>query len=173
MAQRVMNARTRPSGRNRNMAHSGSVIDKVEQMATNAILNNPNQYQLVDAPLEHRFTPGLYSRQITMPEGVLVTSESHKTEHQYILSQGIVSVWTEDEGEVLISAPFHGITVPGTRRVLYIHPEGGDAIWTTFHSTLLQTVEEIHDEIIEKCENPLMNGHYENNVFIPNNHHLK
>lgn len=144
--------------------NKSSAIDIAEQAAAMAVQEMPAQYKQVDCPLVHTFTPGLYSRQIYMPAGVLVTSETHKTEHQYILSQGIVSVWTEAEGEVLISAPYHGVTMPGTRRLLYIHE---DAIWTCFHSTLLQTVEEIQEDIIEKYENPLLKGHYQQGVFIP------
>lgn len=146
-----------------NKINTGNVIDVIEQEAIEAA-QDTEQYEQVDCPLVHTFTPGLYSRQITMRAGLLVTSETHKTEHQYILLKGVVSVWTEAEGEIIISAPYHGVTLPGTRRLLYIHE---DAIWTCFHSTLLHTVAEIHEDIIEKYENPRLKGHYENNVFVP------
>lgn len=146
---------------------AAAAIDRIEQIAAAAIEQQPAIYEQVDCPLVHHFTPGLYSREITMYAGVLVTSEKHKYEHQFILSQGVVSVWTEAEGEQLFQAPFHGITKPGTRRILYIHET---AVWTTFHSTLFQTIEEIHDDIIEKYENHSMNGHFENNKFVPMNH---
>lgn len=140
------------------------LIDKFEVLAMEATNDLPLEYLKVDCKLEHRFTPKLYSREITMPAGILVTSETHKTEHQFILSKGIVSVWTEEEGEVFIVAPYHGITKPGTRRILFIHEE---AIWTTFHSTLKNTVEEVREDIIEKYENPFIHGHYINNTFVP------
>lgn len=141
-----------------------NAIDQVEKVLVDAVNQHPEVYKPIDCPLVHTFTPALYSRQITMYRGTLITSETHKYEHQFILSQGVVSVWTEAEGEVLISAPYHGVTKPGTRRILYIHE---DAVWTTFHSTLLTTVKEIHEDIIEKYENPLIKGHLENNVFVP------
>ena len=97
-------------------------------------------------PVVHTFTPGLYSRQITMPAGSLITSKIHKTEHPFVISQGSVSVWLEGLGWNLLTAPHFGVTLPGTRRVLVVHE---DTVWTTFHPTNLKTVEEIENEIIE------------------------
>jgi hypothetical protein len=96
-------------------------------------------------PLTHRFTPGLYCREIFMPKGTLLTSKIHKTEHQFIISKGSVSVWTEDGGVTRLTAPFHGITKPGTRRILYIHE---DTIWTTFHPTTETNLEKLEAELI-------------------------
>lgn len=100
-----------------------------------------------ELPVRHKFTPGLYIREIYMPAGSLLTSKIHKTQHPYVISQGRVSVLTEDQGWVELSAPHMGITLPGTRRLLYIHE---DTIWTTFHPTDLTDVNEIEEQIIEK-----------------------
>src|SRR6266576_3496515 len=86
----------------------------------------------VDMPLVHRFTPGLYIREIRMPAGALVISKRHKTEHPFVISMGKVDVWTAGKGVERITAPFTGITKPGTRRVIAIIE---DTIWTTFHPT--------------------------------------
>jgi hypothetical protein len=101
----------------------------------------------------HIFTPGLYTRQIFMPAGSLITSEIHKTEHPFIVSQGVVSVLMEGEEELKIKAPYIGVTKPGTRRVLFVHE---DCIWTTCHPTDKTTVEEVAAEILENYVNPLM-----------------
>ncbi len=102
----------------------------------------------VDLPVTHRFTPGLYIREIFMPKGSLVISKIHKTEHPYVVSKGSANVWTE-EGVQRISAPFTGITKPGTRRVLLITE---DCIWTTFHPTVETDVDAIERAIIEPRE---------------------
>lgn len=81
-------------------------------------------------PLLHVFTPGLYTRQILMPAGTLLTSRIHLFEHPYIISAGVVSVWDLETGWQTFRAPHIGVTKPGTRRVLYIHE---DCIWTTSH----------------------------------------
>lgn len=95
-------------------------------------------------PLNHLFTPGLYTREIFMPKGTLLTSRVHLFEHPFVVSAGVVSVWTDDTGWVTLRAPYTGITKPGTRRVLFIHE---DCIWSTFH--LNPTEEREPDRIVE------------------------
>jgi hypothetical protein len=102
-------------------------------------------------PLEHRFTPGLYSRTIFMPKGLLCTSKIHKTEHQYVVSKGVLEVWSEGKGWELMRAPFIGITKPGARRALRILE---DTVWTTFHPTTLTDLKEIEAALIEPHEIP-------------------
>lgn len=106
---------------------------------------------LNEFPVVHRFTPGLYIREIFMPAGSVLTSKIHKTEHPFVISQGIVSVWTPETGAITLKAPYTGITKPGTRRVLFIHE---DTIWITFHVGGEESVEAIEDRIIEKRDNP-------------------
>ena len=74
----------------------------------------------VECPLIHRFTPGMYIREIFMPKGTYVISKIHKTEHPFVVTMGRVKVWIEDKGVEEIAAPFVGTTKPGTRRILEI-----------------------------------------------------
>lgn len=101
----------------------------------------------------HRFTPGLYIREIFMPAGMLCTSLVHKTEHPFVISQGTVSVFIPGKGVERFTAPYCGITKPGTRRLLYCHT---DVVWTTFHPTDLTDLAEIEAAIIEPYHNPLL-----------------
>lgn len=130
------------------------VIDKLEV----AMIDN---FPMADCPVIHRFTPGLYIREIFMPAGSLITSKIHNKEHPYVVSDGLVGVWTENEGMVMIEAPFTGITKPGTRRVLYIIES---TTWVTFHVTNIMPVDDseqaigeavakIESEIIDNREN--------------------
>lgn len=129
-----------------------SVDERIDELEF-ALLSN---FKDIECPLTHRFTPGLYIREIFMPAGSIVISKIHKTEHPYIVSAGKVSVWTEEDKEILIEAPFTSITIPGTRRVLYCHT---DVVWTTIHAiTDGETVEQIEERIIEKHVNPLINN---------------
>lgn len=89
-----------------------------------------NQFQPVECPVTHRFTPGCYSREIFMPAGTLLTSKIHRTRHQYVVISGRASVYIPDVGVRHLEAGHVGITEPGTRRVLYIHE---DCRWITFH----------------------------------------
>jgi len=106
----------------------------------------------IDCPLVHRFTPGLYVREIFMPKGALIISKIHKTEHPFTVSKGHAAVWTEESGVVEIKAPFTGITKPGTRRILLIRE---DCIWTTYHPTQETDLERIEEQIILRSEKPL------------------
>lgn len=99
-------------------------IDELEK----AIVDN---LDLIDCPLVHRFTDGMYIREIFMPKDTIVTSMIHNTNHPYTISKGKVMV-TIDNGEwVELEAPYSGITLAGTRRVLYILE---DCVWTTYHA---------------------------------------
>ena len=139
------------------------LIDHVEFLATMAVEEMAEKYHLVDCPLKHRITPGLYSREIQMPANILVVSQTHKKEHQFVVLDGVVSVWTEENGWEILQAGHVGITKAGTRRILKMETA---VRWITFHSTLLQTVEEIEDDIIVKRVNQLLGGRLKENVLV-------
>ena len=104
---------------------------------------------LIDCPLVHTFTPGMYIRTIFMPAGSLVTSKIHKHEHPYSILQGRVRVFIPGVGVQELAAPFMGVTEPGTRRVLFILE---DTVWATYHLNPTNTTDlvELEDELIEQ-----------------------
>lgn len=121
----------------------------------------------IECTLVHRFTPGLYIRELTMPKGALITSQIHNTCHPFTISQGIAQVSIDGQDWEQFEAPYTGITKPGTRRVLLILEK---CIWTTFHPLPHITGEEneynpeqiedvvngIGEMIIEKHKNKLL-----------------
>jgi hypothetical protein len=109
-----------------------------------------------DCPVIHRFTPGMYIREIFIRAGTLGTSMEHRTEHPFVISKGCIHVISESEGKVIYQAPYCGITQPGTRRVLYAET---DTVWTTFHATDETDVEKIGEAILEPHVNPLLPEH--------------
>lgn len=77
----------------------------------------------------HHFAPGVYMRELFIPKGVTLTGKIHKTEHLNILSQGHLSVMTEDGvKELRASAVLK--SNPGIKRVGYAHE---DSVWITVH----------------------------------------
>ena len=100
------------------------IVDNLEA----TIMQFPDE--LIEGPLVHRFTEGMYIREIFMPAETLWTSKIHKVEHPYVVSYGKAAVSIDAQEWYEITAPYTGITQPGTRRVLYILE---DCIWTTFH----------------------------------------
>lgn len=104
----------------------------------------------IEVPLKHRFTPGLYSREIQLPAGSINISKIHKSEHQFIISKGHVEVYDPRAGKsVHYVAPYHGITKPGTQRAVYAHE---DSVWTTFHATDETDTDKIEQAIIQEPE---------------------
>tara|TARA_R110000868_G_scaffold13848_6_gene64407 strand:+ start:12336 stop:12782 length:447 start_codon:yes stop_codon:yes gene_type:complete len=101
----------------------------------------------------HRFTDGLYIRQIYMKKGAKVVSKIHKTNHPFAILKGDVSVYSANEGVVRYRGPMFGITYPSTRRLLLVHE---DTIWITFHPGKEKTPEEFEKRIIEPYTNPFI-----------------
>jgi hypothetical protein len=132
------------------------IMDNLEA----AIIQHPNE--LIHGPLVHRFTDGMYIREIFMPAGSLWTSKIHKTEHPYVVSYGKVAVSVDAQEWYEITAPYTGITTPGTRRVLYIIE---DCIWTTFHriddmkSEYNEISEEEKENIVKEIEKKILEPH--------------
>lgn len=108
-----------------------------------------------DMPVTHRFTPGMYAREIFMPKGSLVVSKIHKTEHPFVVISGRAAVWDAANGVQQLQGGHVGITKPGTRRVLFIHE---DCRWITFHATDKLDVHEIEADIIEARDVPEVCG---------------
>lgn len=129
-------------------------IDELESV----MLDN---FPIVDCPVTHRFTEGMYVREIFMPAGSLITSKIHKTQHTYFVMKGKCIVWI-DGVEHLIEAPYIGVTEPNTRRVLYILE---DCIWATSHpNPENENVEQIGERIIEKHDNPCLSLEMKNKI---------
>lgn len=86
----------------------------------------------------HRFAPGVYSREMIVPEGVIVTGAIHKTEHISIFLEGSMLVPDGQGGNMVIHAPLTEICQPGAKRVGVALTE---CRWITFHPTELRDVE--------------------------------
>ena len=141
-------------------------IDELEA----AIVEN---LELVECPVVHRFTDGMYIREIFMPKDSLLTSKIHNTNHPYTISQGIAMVQIDAGEWIELAAPYTGITVAGTRRVLYIVE---DCIWTTYHPlgdmklSYNNLTEQEKQNIVDEIENEIIEPHQ--NCITGTNIHL-
>lgn len=104
-----------------------------------------------EIPTKHTFAKGLYSREIRVQAGVLLTSRIHLVENFYVISQGAMDVWVDGKGWERITAPYTGLTKPGTRRVAIIVE---DIVWTTFHPMT-------DERDIDKVEAMIYADHYD------------
>jgi len=80
----------------------------------------------------HHFAPGIYAREMRVPAGAIVTSKVHKFENLSILSKGRMALYMEDGTVREVSAGFHIVAPPGSRRVAVVLE---DAVWTCMHNT--------------------------------------
>ena len=104
-------------------------------------------------PVKHSFADGCYIREIFNPAGELIVTAIHKKEHPFFLMQGEMSILTED-GIKHLKAPHHGITKPGTKRIIYTHT---DCIFITVHATEETDVAKIEEQVIAKdFQDPLI-----------------
>ena len=94
--------------------------------------------------ITHYHAPGLYAREMWMPEDCLITGKIHLTEHICILSKGKVTVANGGDSTTY-EAPATIISPVGSKRAIYAHEE---SVWTNFHATKLSDPEEIEKDII-------------------------
>lgn len=80
-------------------------------------------------PLEHTFGEGTYIRKLFVPAGALTVTAIHSITHPFFLMQGRISVYSQ-EGVTHHEAPYNGITLAGTKRIIYHHT---DVIFITVH----------------------------------------
>lgn len=101
----------------------------------------------VDCPLQHSFIDGVYVRTIFIPAGTVIVGKIHKHSHANILSQGEVSVMTEEGGLERLRGPLTMTSPAGCKRAVYAHT---DTTWTTIHRTDETDLEKIEDYVIAK-----------------------
>jgi len=128
-------------------------FDALEAAIADSIGNGTEPHQI---SIEHIFTPGLYLRKMFMPRNTILTSKIHNTEHPYIISLGIVKIWSQEfPNGVEIIAPYTGITHKGTRRLILAYE---DTFITTIHANPdnCQDMDKLEERIIKKHINKLL-----------------
>lgn len=100
----------------------------------------------ITCPLTHRFSKGVYAREIFIPKGSLIVGAIHKFQNMNVISKGDVSFFSVD-GAVRVQAPHTFSASPGVKRVIYAHE---DTVWTTIHGTEETDLGKIEEIFIAK-----------------------
>ncbi len=118
-------------------------LEKIESIESRCL-----ELPQIEMPVTHKFSDGVYYREIFMPKGTFVIGHQHKTRHFNVVLTGKASVLCD--GKVMdIVAPMTFESDAGVRKILYIHE---DMKWATIHP--LSGLEDCgHD--IEKLEDAL------------------
>ena len=106
----------------------------------------------VDCPLVHRFSSGVYIRQITIPAGTCIVGKIHATKHFNIILSGHCFVIQSDGVKIDVNGAYTYESDAGVQKCVYALT---DTIWQTIHVTKLTNLDEIEREIIAKDESDL------------------
>ncbi len=100
----------------------------------------------VDCPVVHRFAPGIYIREVTIPSGAFSIGHFQKTEHLNIMLSGRVTMIGDDGEWVEVKAPKTFVSQPG-RKVGFIHET---VVWQNVYPTDETDVEKLEEEFLNK-----------------------
>lgn len=98
----------------------------------------------------HRFTKGIYTRELTMPRGTIIVGKRHAQEHLVMMTEGFCTVLTERGWEDL-HAPCTFTSPAGEKRVLFVHET---TTWITIHRTDAETLEDVEADLIIQERSP-------------------
>jgi quercetin dioxygenase-like cupin family protein len=121
----------------------GSGASEAQILALQSRMMAMTEHHIEIVPV-HRFAHGLYSREVTLPEGCTAVGHRHAQEHICIISKGRVLVVTED-GTDEICAPATLIVPRGRKNCVHALEE---TVWTTVHASNAVTVEEAEATLI-------------------------
>lgn len=93
---------------------------------------------------KHHFAPGIYTRELFIPAGTVLTGMIHRYEVQNILISGTIRV-TTDDGVVELTGPMIYNSAPGTKKAGYAVT---DVIWLNVHPTESTDLKEIESHFI-------------------------
>jgi len=103
-----------------------------------------SETETIELKFNEYFSKGVYARELLIPKGTVLTGHIHKYQNLNIMSQGELSISTEN-GVIRVKAPYTVVSPPGTKRLAYAHE---DTIWTTIHGTDETDVDKIEEQFV-------------------------
>lgn len=96
-----------------------------------------------EMPVTHRFSRGVYCRELVIPKGTVLTGRIHKHSQINILLSGDISVLTEG-GVKRLQAPVVFESPSGAKRAGFAHE---DTVWLTICGTDTTDPDALEDEL--------------------------
>lgn len=119
---------------------AGRTVDEVESIML--------QQEQAQAPVIHRFGPGIYIREVSIPAGTLAIGHAQRLEHLNVMLKGRVTIFHEDGSTSELVAPMVFVGKPG-RKVGYIHE---DMVWQNIYATSETDVARLEEMFLEKSD---------------------
>ena len=120
-------------------------IQEVEKDLINNPISMVGEELAKTNPVTHSFAHGCYIREIYNPANELIITAIHAQSHPFFLLEGEMSILTHNGIEHLV-APYHSITTPGIKRIIYTH---SPCRFVTVHATELTDPDEIEKKVKE------------------------
>jgi len=105
--------------------------------------------QEVPCPVVHRFGPGVYMREVSMPAGALVVGRRHRGEHLNLMLSGILDL-VDEAGNVIrtVVAP-QTFTAPPGRKIARIV---ADTVWLNIYATEERDIDKLEALLFDDDE---------------------
>jgi hypothetical protein len=112
----------------------------------NDLENAMVQMPQADCPVRHIFSPGTYTREVTIPAGTVAIGHYQRKEHLNVFIKGRVTMLNEDGSKTELVAPMVFTGNPG-RKCGYIHE---DVVWLNVYPTDETDVETLENTYLDK-----------------------
>lgn len=119
--------------------------EALEQLEGDWLRNNRPQ---VGVDIRHRFGPGVYLRELTVPAGTIVVGHHHKFAHTNLMTQGRITLFKPDGTRLEITPPFTMVAPPG-RKVFFAHEK---SVWVNVYATDQTDVDVLEEMLLDKTQ---------------------
>lgn len=102
----------------------------------------------VDCPVTHKFSPGLYIRELFMPAGTFAIGHYQNYRHFNVMLKGRVMVLNQDGSKTELVAPLSFTAEPG-RKIGYVIE---DMIWQNIYPTTVTDIEKLEAHYLTKSD---------------------
>lgn len=116
----------------------------------------------VECPVVHRFSPGIYTREVTIPAGSFAIGHHQNFEHTNIMLKGRVTVLNDDGSTTELTAPMFFVGKPG-RKIGYIHEE---IVWLNVYATDETNIGKLEEKYLTKSAGWLDSAEAKNKVAL-------
>lgn len=110
---------------------SGPISENITRGSIQDVEDLLSTFPQVEIPVVHRYSGGIYAREIIIPKGIMLTGRIYKDDHFDVMVYGDVTV-TTDEGRKRLTGFNISIGNRGKKRAGYTHEE---TKWITFCSS--------------------------------------
>ena len=112
----------------------------------------------------HRFGPGIYMREVSLPAGSLIMGHHQNFEHINVFLKGHITFFKDNGERVEMKAPMTFVGQPG-RKMAYIHE---DTLWMNVYKTDETDIEKLECYLLTKSDYSIQDKENINKTLLLN-----